>query len=227
MQNSISTEHLKEFFANKNVMITAGPTQENIDDVRFISNRSSGKMGYAIAGKTAALGSNVTLISGPVNIKPDFAANIINIVSAQEMYEQSMKIYHKQDIIIMTAAVADFRPKNKHSGKIKKDAYKHSLTIELEPTKDILLEISRLVDNSQILVGFALESSNELDYGLKKLKEKNCDMIVVNSTAIPDSAFYSDNNTITIISKDLEIIEYPSMTKQECAIHILEAISKL
>lgn len=224
---SISIALLKQFYRNKNVMITAGPTQENIDDVRFISNRSSGKMGYAIAQKASELGANVSLISGPVHIKVDFDADIINVVSAQEMYEQSMKIYQSQDIIIMSAAVADFRPKNIYAGKIKKSAIQSNLTIELEPTKDILFELSKLVNASQILVGFALESKNEVEYGIKKLKEKNCDMIVVNSTSIPDSAFYSDNNTITIIKKDLDIIEYPSMSKQDCAIFILDQIRSL
>jgi phosphopantothenoylcysteine decarboxylase/phosphopantothenate--cysteine ligase len=216
-------KQLTDFLSGKRVLITAGPTRESIDDVRFISNHSSGKMGYALAEQAHRLGAAVTLISGPVNLNINKAIEIIKVESAEDMYQASVNIFPNMDIAIMTAAVADYTLESKFSGKLKKEQIGDEMILRLKPTKDILAAISGMKMDNQLVIGFALEAQNEVEYGREKLKKKNCNIIVINSANKPDSGFGGDNNKITIINdKGLEK-SYPVMTKTECAIEILIA----
>lgn len=217
----------KNKFHKKNVLITAGPTIEKIDDVRFISNFSSGKMGFSIANAFAELGANVTLITGPVTLKEDCRINRINVLSAKEMYETAIKEFPNSHIAVLSAAVSDYTPKEKITGKIKKQEAGEILTINLEATNDILFELGKNKNSNQFLVGFCLESLNEIENGWKKLKEKNCDMMVVNSANKPNSGFQGDNNTITILTKDSKEKSFPTMTKNECAWNIIKEIDNM
>ena len=188
----------------KKVLITAGPTYEAIDPVRFIGNHSSGKMGFAIAKAAANFGAEVFLISGPIHQQIDHSLiQKIDVVSADDMYKASHQYFADVNIAILSAAVADYKPKNIASQKIKKkDA---SLTIELEPTKDILASLGD-IKKHQYLVGFALETENELENAKKKLKSKNLDAIVLNSLQDKGAGFATNTNKITIIDKNLNEI---------------------
>lgn len=189
---------------NKKILVTAGPTYEPIDPVRFIGNRSSGKMGYAIANEAVKLGANVTLISGPVALTPPKNAEVIQVETAAEMYEATTAKFEENDVVIMSAAVADFTPMTAATEKIKKaDA---EMYIELTKTKDILLEIGKR-KNKQILIGFALETQNALENAKKKLIAKNCDMIVLNSLRDAGAGFGHDTNKVTFVThnKDVEL----------------------
>ncbi len=216
----------KKDFTGKNVLITAGPTYEAIDPVRFIGNHSSGKMGFAIAEVLADRGANVVLIAGPVNISA-LHKNIrrIDVASANEMYEASISEYDNADIGILSAAVADYSPKEIAKEKIKKKT--NTLSIELKPTKDILAELGRRKRANQFLVGFALETENELVNAEKKLKNKNLDFIVLNSLKVKGAGFGHDTNKVTIIEKQLKISEYKLKSKQEVAIDIADKIFEL
>lgn len=211
----------------KKVLITAGPTHERIDDVRYIGNFSSGKMGFALAERASQLGALVTLITGPVALTtPIGAIKRISIESAQEMHDAVMKEISSQDIIIMSAAIADFTPLNPHKGKIKKGDME-SMHIELKKAPDILSEIGKRKSKEQIIVGFALESKNPIEYGKKKMEEKGCDMIVINQANIPNSGFAGDNNTISILDTSMQLREFPVMTKSACAEVIFDHIMRL
>ena len=223
--SEINENQLLDFFTGKNILITAGPTREKIDDVRFISNFSSGKMGFALAEKTKHYGANVTLISGPVNLLPPEDVELINVESAEDMYLASVNLFPKTDIAIMTAAVADYTPINQFKGKLKKEQLGDEAVIKLKKTKDILAELSRRRTNNQTVVGFALESTDELEYGRNKLIDKACNMIVINSANKPDSGFGGNKNTISIISEKGFRKSYQPMLKSECAVEILKAIS--
>lgn len=217
---------LEESFSlkGKKVLITAGPTVEKIDDVRYISNFSSGKMGFALAEAASLLGAEVTLVTGPVNLDTKSNIQRINVVSADEMYNEATKLFPACDIAILSAAVADFTPKEKFDGKMKKNSFDESINLELVKTKDILAELGKSKKSGQKLVGFALESTNEIENGWKKMKEKNCTIIVVNSAGKKDSGFGSDNNTITILSDDGKQETFPPMSKLKCAFEILRKI---
>jgi phosphopantothenoylcysteine decarboxylase/phosphopantothenate--cysteine ligase len=206
------------------VVITAGPTYESIDPVRGITNRSSGKMGYAIAEAAVARGAEVTLITGPVSIAPPEGARMVKVRSAREMYDAVMKHFDKATILIMAAAVADYRPVESARQKIKKDG-RGSLAIELEQTEDILASAARLKD-SRIVVGFAAETENVQANARKKLVEKGADLIVANDVSAADSGFDVDTNRIALISSDAQV-ELPLLKKREAADRILEAILKL
>lgn len=208
------------------VLVTAGPTIERIDDVRFISNFSSGKMGFAIAEAFSKVAETVTLITGPVNLTCNREIIRIDVESANDMFEKVKQHYSDCDIIIMSAAVADFTPNHKVKGKLKKDKLGASLTIEMVRTIDILAYIGANKRISQFLVGFALESENELEYGRQKMLQKNCDMMVINSSSKPDSGFGGDFNTITILTKTGDLHQYPPMSKTECAKIILNNVVK-
>ncbi len=216
------------FFTNnqplkdKTVMITAGPTYEAIDPVRYIGNHSSGKMGYCLAEVALQLGAHITLISGPTNLKLEHQnLEIINIQSADEMFQASKSKYQSMDIIIAAAAVADFKPKICWNSKIKKE---HTLDhIALEPTRDILQFIG-LHKTNQHLVGFALESDNELENAKKKIVNKKLDAIVLNSLNVPGAGFKSSQNKITYIHKDFTKTEYPLKDKIEVAKDIFNQI---
>lgn len=211
-------------FAGKNVLITAGPTYEAIDPVRFIGNYSSGKMGYALAHEFAERGAEVTLVSGPVNQKiSNLNIQRIAVQSAQQMFEACNNLFEQTDIAIMAAAVADFKPKNVPSAKIKKEA--GFSQIELEPTIDILKSLGQKKKH-QLLIGFALETNNELENAKKKLKNKNCDAIVLNSLQDSGAGFQYDTNKISIIDKSFNTIDFPVKSKTEVAVDICDYILK-
>jgi phosphopantothenoylcysteine decarboxylase/phosphopantothenate--cysteine ligase len=222
-----NAEQNTKYLLGKNILVTAGPTIEQIDDVRYISNFSSGKMGYAIAEAAFNAGANVILISGPTNLNCQSGIKIINVQSADEMFSAVINNFFNTDIAILAAAVSDYKPAVKHKGKIKKNNAPKKLAIELVQTKDILLELGNQKRTNQILVGFALESDDEIQNGIKKHKEKKCDLIVINSLNQAQKVFGSDNNTITLISKDGSRRDYPTLTKRECATLILRTISDM
>jgi len=205
------------------LLITAGPTHEKIDKVRYISNYSSGKMGIALARVGANLGADVTLVLGPTIEKIEHPnIEIIDVVSAKDMFNAVIDIFDKIDIGIFAAAVADFRPKQQKSNKIKKE--ENIKEINLERTTDILLEISKSKNKSQYIVGFALETDNELNNAIKKLKNKKLDLIVLNSLNDENSGFMFDTNKITLIDSKDNIEEFKNKSKHEVAIDIFNKI---
>ena len=209
----------------KKILITAGPTYEAIDPVRFIGNHSSGKMGFEIAKAASNLGAEVRLITGPTHQK--ISSNLITVipvVSAQEMYEQVHQFYENCDIAILSAAVADYKIKFISNQKIKKE--EHSLTLELEKTQDILASLGKLKKN-QLLVGFALETDNEITNAIKKLKNKNLDLIVLNSLSDKGAGFGTNTNKVTLIKRDLSTTNFPLKSKAEVSKDILNEILKL
>ncbi len=206
----------------KKFLITAGPTYEAIDPVRFIGNHSSGKMGFAIAEEAAKLGAEVILISGPVSLKlENDSIKIIRVTSAEEMYTAAHDHFEKTDVAILSAAVADYRPSEVASEKIKKK--ENELTIQLTKTKDILASLGQLKKN-QFLVGFALETQNEEENAKLKLKKKNLDLIVLNSLRDEGAGFQTDTNKITLIGKDNKTIPFPVKSKKAVAKDILDFI---
>ena len=210
---------------NKKVLITAGPTREPIDPVRFISNRSTGKMGIALAKASQIYGAKTTLITGPICLPIPQNVEHISIETAEEMFDVIQKIYENYDVIIMSAAVADFTPVEKHSEKLKKTG-KDKLIIELRRTPDILKFLGEHKKPNQIIVGFALESKNDEKLALRKLNEKNADIIVFNSLAEKGAGFGYDTNKVIIFTKK-DRIELPLMSKEEVAKKIIEKISEL
>ncbi len=212
------------FLKGKRVLITAGPTYERIDDVRFIGNFSSGKMGFALAESALKMGALITLVTGPTCLHCNPAIERVDIESADDMYRIVTSNSEKQDIIIMAAAVADYTPKVKHDGKIKKND--DTMTIELVKTKDILKELGSKKQEKQILVGFALESEKLVEYAKGKLERKNCNIIVANQANSADSGFGKDINTITIIDDKENIKEIPTAPKSEIADIILQYVSE-
>lgn len=215
----------KKSFLNKKVLITAGPTYENIDPVRFIGNYSSGKMGYAVAEAFAREGADVQLVSGPVSIQTESkSVNVSSVKSAKEMYEACMKLSRDADIIVMSAAVADYTPKETQSEKIKKKS--NSLQIDLKPTRDILKALGENKSKGQILIGFALETANELENAKKKLKNKNLDFIVLNSLNNKGAGFGGDSNKISIIDHQ-GVRHFDLKSKQEVAEDILDKIKSI
>lgn len=209
----------------KKFVITAGPTREAIDPVRFISNRSTGKMGYALAKRAALRGADVVLISGPVSIAPPDNVKVVNIESAEDMFNAVVKESKDADVIIKSAAVADYRPVNVSDEKIKKENGGMN-EIKLERTKDILAYLGEHKKDGQILCGFSMETQNLMENSVKKLNKKNADMIVANSIKDANAGFGVDTNIITIITKD-DAVAYPVMTKDEVADEIINAVVKL
>jgi len=206
----------------KHILITAGPTYEAIDPVRFIGNHSSGKMGFAIAMAAAEMGAAVSLISGPTSLRMDHSAvELVPVTSAAEMYEAVHDRFEKTDVAILSAAVADYRPAKVADQKIKKK--EGALTIQLEKTKDILASLGETKEK-QFLVGFALETQNELEYAKTKLEKKNLDLIVLNSLNDPGAGFGVDTNKVTFITRDNKVIPFEVKTKKEVANDILEHI---
>ena len=206
----------------KKVMITAGPTYEAIDPVRFIGNHSSGLMGYELANAAANLGAEVILILGPSSLTIDNAAiTLVKVVSGDEMHEQAHIYYGNSDIVICAAAVADYRPKTIADQKIKKN--EDNFVIDLIKNKDILLSLGKIKKN-QFLVGFALETENELENAKGKLKKKNLDAIILNSLNDKGAGFASNTNKITFIDKNSQIKAFELKTKAEVAVDILNEI---
>ncbi len=209
----------------KKVLITAGPTYEAIDPVRFVGNHSSGKMGYSLAEEAARLGAKVYLISGPTSLQVDHPGiERVNVVSADEMYQATHRYVGEADIAIFSAAVSDFRPREVSSEKIKKT--ETSMTLELVRTEDILASVGSIKKTSQFLVGFALETENELENARAKLSAKNLDMIVLNSLRDKGAGFKSDTNKISILLRDGQVIDYDLKPKDEVAEDIFNEIIK-
>ena len=213
----------KKKLKGKKILITAGPSHENIDPVRFIGNASSGKMGIAIADSLASSGAEVHLVLGPVHHKPlNKSVKIYPVVSAEQMYEQCIRLFAGCDAAVMAAAVADYTPANPVSEKMKKS--RGNLSIELKPTKDIAYELGRVKKPGQILVGFALETINEIENARKKLNTKNFDFIVLNSLREKGAGFGTDTNKITIIDRQDHQELYDLKPKSEVAFDIVEKL---
>lgn len=210
-------------FIGKQVLVTAGPTFEELDPVRFIGNHSTGKMGYALATALANAGANVTLISGPSQLEKPANVKLEKVVSANDMLNAVQKHYATTHVVIMAAAVADYRPVNRADQKIKKAG--QSMSLELEKTTDILKHLGA-TKTSQFLVGFALETNNELEHAKQKLEAKNLDMIVLNSLQDQGAGFGHDTNKVTIITKHNKIASFELNTKAQTAHHILNAIAQ-
>lgn len=223
----IIVEHVKTFFVQnkqqflrgKTVLISAGPTREKIDPVRYLSNYSSGKMGYAIAEVAQHLGANVILISGPVSLEVPVGVQIIRVESAEEMYESVLQYFDEADIVIKSAAVSDYRPKKIFQQKMKKQS--QELVIELERTVDILAELGKR-KNAQFLIGFAAETNHVEEYAKQKLLSKNADMIVANNVMQEGAGFGTDTNIVTFYKANNEKKQFPKLTKHEVAYEILK-----
>jgi phosphopantothenoylcysteine decarboxylase/phosphopantothenate--cysteine ligase len=209
-------------FAGETILITAGPTREKIDPARYLTNRSSGRMGYAVAEAALRRGARVLLVSGPTALTPPGAAEITRVESAEQMRDAVLNLLPQATIVIKTAAVSDYRAKSASPQKIKR---KGPITLELEPTADILKEIS-LRKQSQIIVGFAAETENVLENARQKLAAKHLDAIVVNDVSREGIGFDSDRNEVTIITHD-EVVEVPEMTKWEVAQRVLDQVVRL
>ncbi len=211
-------------FAGKKVLVTAGPTVEAIDPVRFISNHSTGKMGYAIAKTAMERGADVTLVSGPVNLPTPLFVKKIPVQSAEEMFQAVTAISAEQDIIIKAAAVADYTPEIVAEEKIKK--MDGSSNIKLKRTKDILGYLGEHKMASQILCGFSMETENLIENSKKKLEKKNLDMIAANNLKVEGAGFGVDTNVVTLICRD-GIKELPQMSKEEVAVALLDELIKM
>jgi len=208
----------------KKILITAGPTFEAIDPVRFIGNHSSGKMGFELAKTSANLGAEVTLVTGPTHQKVSHSLiNVLPVTSAKEMYDEVHKYFKNVDVAILSAAVADYKPKQVASQKIKKKD--KTLTLELEKTRDILASLGE-IKQKQLLVGFALETNNELENAKAKLKKKNLNLIVLNSLNDKGAGFKGDTNKVTLLDDKNNITEYKLKSKSEVAVDILNEIIK-
>lgn len=208
--------------AGRTVLVTAGPTRERIDPVRFISNDSSGKMGYAIAEEAFREGARVILITGPVGIEPPKGVQVVKVESAEEMYEEALRYFEEADIVIKSAAVSDYRPKTAYAYKVKKQPGDEML--ELERTKDILMELGKR-KTRQVLVGFAAETNNVEEYAKRKLAAKNADMIVANDVTASGAGFGTDTNIVTLYKRDGSGESLPLMTKHEVARRVLQEAS--
>jgi phosphopantothenoylcysteine decarboxylase / phosphopantothenate---cysteine ligase len=206
------------------VLVTAGPTYEAIDPVRFIGNRSSGKMGFAIARAAAARGALVTLISGPSSLETPAGITRINIESAREMFDAVRSTIGKHTVLVMAAAVSDFRTAKRSSKKIKKETGPGKFTLNLIKNEDILRYAGKH-KNGKTLIGFALETENEIENAAKKMKSKNLDYIVVNNPTVPGAAFGSDTNKVTILGTGGFRKEYDIMSKTEVAHRILDLLT--
>ena len=223
-------EQLDKFFNStadlqgKHIMITAGPTYEKIDPVRFIGNYSSGKMGYALAEECYRRGAEVTLISGPVSLSCSEGIKRIDVESCEDMYEQATKAFPQQNAAILCAAVADFKPENVAETKIKRE--KDDLLLRLKPTQDIASTLGKMKTSDQRIIAFALETNNEELNAKQKLEKKNADFIVMNSTRNPGTTFQSDENQITIIHKEGKK-EYAKKPKTDVAKDIVDELATL
>jgi phosphopantothenoylcysteine decarboxylase/phosphopantothenate--cysteine ligase len=209
-------------FAGETVLITAGPTREKIDPVRYITNRSSGRMGYALAEAALRRGARVLLVTGPTSIVPPNAAEVTRIETADQMRAAVLQLFSQASIVIKTAAVSDYRPKAAAIQKLKRSG---PMSLELEPTTDILAQLSAK-KSAQLIIGFAAETENVLENARKKLAKKSLDAIVVNDVSRDGVGFDSDRNAVTILTQD-EVLEVPETTKWEVAQRVLDQIVKL
>lgn len=210
--------------AGKHILITAGPTYERIDPVRFIGNFSSGKMGFSIAEECRRRGAEVTLVAGPTALQCDAAIRRVNVKSAQEMYEACLPVFDTADAAILSAAVADFTPEQKAESKIKREA--DDLVLRLRPTHDIAKTLGQRKRPGQRLVCFALETNDEEANARGKLERKNADFVVLNSTRIPGTTFNADDNQIAVVTRE-GVRSYPKKSKQEVASDIIDVLQGL
>lgn len=222
---------LDEFFSSsrplsgKKILVTAGPTYERIDPVRFIGNFSTGMMGYALADAVARAGAEVTVISGPVSVSPsERSVKVIGVESACQMAKECERLFPETDIAIMCAAVADYAPAEFHETKMKRES-RDTVTLELKRNPDIAATLGSMKKMNQKLVGFALETDHEDENALKKLHSKNLDMIVLNSLAVPGAGFATDTNKVTVFKADSSKIELPLMSKKDTAENIIRLLS--
>ena len=209
--------------AGKRVLVTAGPTRESLDPVRFISNHSTGKMGYAVARQAMLRGADVTLITGPVSIAPPPFVKTVSIQSAKELFEALAKYYEESDYIVMTAAVADYTPAETKTEKIKKSADGSDLTLSLKRTTDILQWLGERKREGQLVCGFSMETENVLENSRAKLKKKNADMIAANSLKDEGSGFGTDTNHLILITKE-SVTDLPLLSKEQAADKLWEAL---
>lgn len=207
--------------AGKKILVTAGPTQESIDPVRYITNHSSGKMGYAIAKMAMLRGADVTLVSGPVSIKPPMFVKTVPIVTAEDMFEAVTSVSEEQDVIIKAAAVADYRPASVSDQKMKKSD--DQMSIELERTDDILKYLGEHKRPGQFLCGFSMETQDMISNSRAKLTKKNLDMVAANNVKVEGAGFQGDTNVLTLITQDEEV-SLPLMSKEDAASEILDKI---
>jgi phosphopantothenoylcysteine decarboxylase/phosphopantothenate--cysteine ligase len=222
-----SAESRSKDFAGEHVMVTAGPTVEDLDPVRFITNRSSGKMGYAMAEAARDRGARVTLISGPVNLPPPENVETVDVRSTREMFDAVMSRLHDVTVFIGSAAVADFRPTLRAEQKIKKEGRK-TITVELEETEDIIAAVGAAPTRERrVVAGFAAESQSLLEYAERKLREKGLDLIVANDITRADAGFGAETNAATILKRDGSRVELPLQSKRALADRTLDEIAKL
>ena len=222
---AIASFAIPQNLKGKRILVTAGPTRELIDPVRYITNRSSGKMGYAVAAQAAKRGADVTLISGPTILEaPAGIRTIVRVETAAQMYQAVIEAFPNHDAVIQSAAVADYRPKHYSDTKIKKAD--GDLYIELERTDDIAYEIGK-IKGDKILVGFAAETDNVTEHAVQKIKKKNFDFIVANDVTKAGAGFNTDTNIITIIDAQGTAHEYPQLLKTEAADIILDTVAEL
>jgi phosphopantothenoylcysteine decarboxylase / phosphopantothenate---cysteine ligase len=208
--------------AGETVLITAGPTRERIDPVRYLTNRSSGRMGYAIAEAALRRGARVLLVSGPTSLTPPGSAELTSVQTAEEMRDAVLHLLSQSSIVIKTAAVSDYRPKSPAGQKIKR---KGPMSLELEATPDILQELARK-KGAQLVIGFAAETENVLENARQKLLSKSLDAIVVNDVSREGVGFDSDRNAVTIITRE-DVVEVPETTKWEVAQRVLDQVVRL
>lgn len=213
---------METILKNKKILITAGPTREYLDPVRFISNESSGKMGYTIAEALHQIGADVTLVSGPVCITSSFPKHkIVSVLSGSQMYDACKMYFESIDIAIFCAAVADYTPKITSDIKIKK--IENEATLELKKNVDIALEFGKVKRQNQKSIGFALETNNIRENAIGKLKKKNFDLVVINSPNVNEGFGY-DTNKITIVDKELSVFTFPLKNKKEVAFDIIDQL---
>ncbi|MES9789747.1 bifunctional phosphopantothenoylcysteine decarboxylase/phosphopantothenate--cysteine ligase CoaBC [Priestia megaterium] len=216
--------HTQKILEGVNVLVTAGPTVERIDPVRFFTNRSTGKMGYALAEQAAKLGASVTLVTGPTNLEYPKGVQVVQIESAQQMLEAVMQRYHEADVVIKSAAVADYRPKHVFDQKMKKQP--GEAVLELERTTDILRTLGERKEH-QLLVGFAAETEQVDEYAQKKLASKNVDMIVANNVMTEGAGFGTDTNIVTLYKRSGESKELPILSKHDVATEVLKEVKEM
>ncbi len=222
----IKSEPSKKKLLNKQVLVTAGPTHENIDPVRFIGNHSSGKMGFAIAEAFANAGAKVYLVTGPVSLEtrvPDI--EVIRVSSAQEMFERCSEVMEEMDIAVFNAAVSDYTPVSTSRKKVKRGT--GEWTIQLKPTLDIAAEMGRRKSAGQVLVGFALETDNEMEHARMKLEKKNLDLVVLNSMKDSGAGFGTDTNRVTMIDRQGNIDKFELKPKEQVAGDLVQRVLKI
>ena len=212
--------------ADVDVLVTAGGTREPIDAVRFVGNRSSGKMGYALAAAARHMGARVTLVSGPTGLEPPRGVDLVRVETAEEMREEVASRAPRCAVVVMAAAVADFTPQRTSGGKIKKEG-RDALTVELQPTRDILKELGEARRAGQVLVGFAAETERLVEHARDKLEQKGVDLMVANDVGVSGAGFDSDNNQATLLFRDGRDLRLDLMPKSELAVRIWEVVIEL